>query len=479
MHIASQLAGFSLGKADLLRRAIGKKQADVMAEQREEFVSGAKKNGIQESVANEIFDLMAFFAGYGFNKSHSAAYAHIAYHTAYLKTHYPQEFMAATMSSEMDTTDRIVVLMEECRRMGIEVMPPDVNDSHARFRVTGTGLRFGLGAIKNVGLGAIDSIVQARRERGPFASLYDFCQRIDLRLVNKRVIESLIQAGAMDSLEGNRAQLMAVIEQAIESAQAYQNDRLKGQTSFFDMDETQNGFEATFQSLPNIPEWPASEALAKEKAVLGFYVSGHPLAKFEEEISNFSTHSVSSLETARDGEHVALGGSFLNVKQITDRKGNPMAFATLEDFTGTVEVLVFSDLYEKHRPLVSNGSMILVRGKATSKEDDVKVIAQEIIPLSEVRKEVPTTVHIHLSTVGLEDGAIDNLTQILRNSPGQCDVCLHLNTLHNGEITVRSNRFRMTPTSEAIIQIKSLVGDDGVWLDRESNHCLIPDVDPS
>jgi DNA polymerase-3 subunit alpha len=467
MHIASQLAGFSLGKADLLRRAMGKKQADIMAEQREEFVAGAMGNGIEESLANKIFDLMAYFAGYGFNKSHSAAYAHIAYQTAYLKAHYPLEFMAATMSSEMENTDRIVVLMDECRRMGIEVLPPDVNESQARFRVAETRLRFGLGAIKNVGLGAIDSIVAARRDRGPYASLFDFCRRVDLRLVNKRVIESLIQSGAMDSLEGNRAQLMGIIEQAVEAAQSYQNDRMRGQTSFFDVSDAENGFDSSFQKLPDIQEWPASETLAKEKAVLGFYVSGHPLAKYTDEIASFSTHAVNTLETARDGESVALGGSILSVKQITDRKGNPMAFVTLEDFTGSVESLVFSDLYEKRRSIISGGTMVLMRGKISTKEDEVKIVAQDIIPLSEVRKTVPTTVHINVSTAGLEDDAVEQLGAILERSPGQCAVCLHVNSIHDGPILVKANRFRVSPTSEVFSQVRSLFGEESIWLERE------------
>ena len=466
MHIASQLAGFSLGKADMLRRAMGKKQADIMAEQRQEFLTGAATNKIQKSKANKIFDLMAHFAGYGFNKSHSAAYAHIAYQTAYLKAHYPLEFMAATMSSEMDNTDRIVVLIEECRRMSIEIVPPDVNESYARFRVVDDGLRFALGAIKNVGLGAIESIVTSRQKKGPFTSLYDFCQRVDLRLVNKRVIESLIQAGAMDSLQGHRAQLMAVVEQAIEAAQTYQNDRLRGQTSFFDESDSEGGFAATFQSLPDVPEWPVNEGLAKEKEVLGFYVSGHPLARFEEEIQSFATHSVTSLEGVRDKQEVTVGGALIAVKQITDRKGNPMAFATLEDFTGTIEILVFSELYEKRRTVVANGSMVLIRGNVSVKEDEVKVIAQAITPLSEVRLEIPTTVHITLSTAGLEDDTIHSLAGILERSPGQCDVCLHVDTLHSGRITLRSKKYRVAPTPEAIDHLRSLIGEGGVWLGR-------------
>jgi DNA polymerase-3 subunit alpha len=468
MHIASQLAGFSLGKADLLRRAMGKKQADMMAEQQEEFIEGAARNKIQKSVAAKIFELMAHFAGYGFNKSHSTAYAHIAFQTAYLKAHYPLEFMAATMSSEMDNTDRIVVLMEECRRMGIHVLPPDVNESYARFRVWDNGLRFALGAIKNVGLGAIDSIVKARQERGPFTSLFDFCQRVDSRLVNKRVVESLIQAGAMDSLKGHRAQLLAVVEQAIEAAQTYQNDRLRGQTSFFDATDTDDGFAETFQSLPDVPAWPTNETLAKEKEVLGFYISGHPLAKFEEEIHSFATHSVGSLEAARDGQEVVLGGSLVAVKQITDRKGKPMAFATLEDFTGTVEILVFSDLYGSRRSIVANGSMVLVRGKVTTKDEEVKIRAQEITPLDDVRVDIPTTVHVALSAVGLEDETLSDLAAVLTDNPGQCAVCLHVNTLHCGTVNMKSRRFRITPTTEAIDQMRSLVGDEGVWLGHSS-----------
>ncbi len=466
MQIASQLGGFSLGKADLLRRAMGKKKIEIMDEQRQEFIDGAARKRIRQATAKKIFDLMAHFAGYGFNKSHSAAYAHIAYQTAYLKAHYPHEFMAATMSSEMEDTERIVVLIEECRRMGIPVMPPDVNESQATFTVTEAGLRFGLGAIKNVGLGAIDSIVAARKEQGPFTSLYDFCRRVDLRLVNKRVVESLVQSGAMDSLEGHRAQLFAIIEQAIEAGQSYQDDRMRGQTSFFDTGEGDHALEGSYQILPDILPWPASETLAKEKAILGFYVSGHPLAKYEKEIVNFSTHSTSTLEQARDGQTVALGGAFLNVKQTADRNGRPMAFATLEDFTGTVEILLFSDIYEKHRSLIVNGEMVLVRGKASSKEDEVKIIAQEIITLSNACREVRGTVHISLSTTGLEDETVTRLAEIIKGSPGQCPVCLHLDTIQHGRMALRSQAFSITPSSEVVEHIQQIVGEKGIWLER-------------
>ncbi len=282
MQIASKLGGFSLGDADLLRRAMGKKLVDVMHSQKQEFIKGAKKNNISEETAEEIFDLMDKFAGYGFNKSHSTGYGLIAYQTAYLKAHYPAEFMASTISSEMDRIDRVVTLIEECRRMGIEVYPPDVNKSMEKFVARGKGISFGLGAIKNVGKSAIESIISARKEVGSFKTIFDFLENVDLRAVNKKVMESLIQSGATDSLEGTRAQKMAVFDKAYSYAQRKQSEKEKGQTNIFDSDGEKAGIrKKDLFKLPEVKEWSRFEYLAREKEYLGFYLSGHPLLRFD------------------------------------------------------------------------------------------------------------------------------------------------------------------------------------------------------
>ncbi|HWT81819.1 MAG TPA: DNA polymerase III subunit alpha, partial [Candidatus Methylomirabilis sp.] len=288
MRIASDLAGFSMGEADILRRAMGKKNPELMAEQRKKFVDGAMAHGVSEKKAERIFGFMEQFAGYGFNKSHSAAYAIIAYQTAYLKANYPVEFMAALLTSEMADTDKIVKYIEECRAMGIEVMPPDVNESSNDFTVVGDKIRFGLVAVKNVGEAAIQSILNTRRERGRFRDLFDFCERADLRLVNKRVIESLIKCGAFDSLGARRSQLVSVVDKAMEAAASTQRDRAHGQVSLLDVLSSTGGVRRNPPSLPDLPEWDRSQLLAGEKETLGFYITGHPLAEYRGLIAKYT-----------------------------------------------------------------------------------------------------------------------------------------------------------------------------------------------
>ena len=284
MQIASELGGFSLGDADLLRRAMGKKRPDLMQEQRNAFVEGAAKKAISSQTANSIFDLMDRFAGYGFNKSHATCYSIVAYQTAFLKAHYPDAFMAANLTSEMSNSDRIVILIDECRRMGISVLPPDVNTGMADFIVCDEGIRFGLGAIKNVGRGAIESIIQTREEKGSFRSVFEFCERVNMRQVNKKVLESLIQVGAMDSLEGTRAQKMAVLANAMQIATSTQQRLERGQTTIFGEDESAGSL---YPDLPEVEAWTQAEKLRREKELAGFYISGHPLAKYKEEVEAF------------------------------------------------------------------------------------------------------------------------------------------------------------------------------------------------
>ncbi|MBW1714131.1 MAG: DNA polymerase III subunit alpha, partial [Deltaproteobacteria bacterium] len=306
MAIANVLAGYSLGQADILRRAMGKKQARVMERERSKFVAGAVEKGHSQKLANNIFDLIAKFAGYGFNKSHAAAYGLIAFQTAYLKAHFPVEFMAAQLTSWSGDSDHVMVLFSECREKGINVLPPDVNASERDFSVDGQAIRFGLAAVKNVGAGAVEVIVESRTQGGPFADIFDFCERVDLRRVNKRVVESLIKCGAFDFGPGHRAQLMAVLDEAVDQGQRRQRERAEGQLGLFD-DASQDRREAHLD-LPSAPEWSEPVRLGYEKESLGFYVSGHPLARFKAELRMFTGSSVAGLKGCADGTQIRVGG---------------------------------------------------------------------------------------------------------------------------------------------------------------------------
>ncbi len=463
MRIASELAGFSMGKADLLRRAMGKKIPQLMAEQRNLFVEGCRKRGIPENIANSIFDMMDKFAGYGFVKPHATCYALVAYQTAYLKRHYPAEFMAANLSSEMGNTKRVVVLIEECRRMGIKVLPPDVNKSFADFVVTDEGIRFGLGAVKNVGRSAIESIVKAREEGGPFKNIFDFCERVDQRAVNKKVLESLIQAGAMDSLEGYRAQKFAAVETAINFAQSTSLARSRGQTSLFDMVE-----DATpqYPPLPLVNEWSNSELLAREKELLGFYVSGHPLTKYKVEVETFSTVSLDELESVPDGTHVRVCGIITESKNIVDRNNKPMAFVTLEDFTGTAEVIVFSKVYETARELLVPDSMVVVSGRvSTREEEEAKILCDEVFPLTEVWEKCAKNLCLKLDAMGVDDPVLNEVSELLKQNPGNCNLIINVDIPEKNNQIIRSKNIKVKPDPEIIHKLRQLLGQQNVWME--------------
>ena len=467
LKVASDLAGYSLGKADILRKAMGKKKAEMMAEQRDEFIKGAKGTGIPEKKADRIFDLIATFARYGFNKAHSVGYAYIAYQTAYLKAHYPVEFMAATLSSEIGNSDRIVTLMEECKRMGIQVLPPDVNESVGKFKVFGDKIRFGLEAVKNVGESAINSIVAARERYGKFTSIFQFCEEVDLRTVNKKAVESLICAGAFDSVHKNRAQLLAGVELAMNYGQAVQKDKLKGQTTLFDLESGGNLIQKEPELLP-IPEWPRSQILGKEKEMLGFYVSGHPLAKYEEELKTFSTFSTETIDAVADGQEVILGGIIVGVKPNIDKKGNQMAFVTLEDFLGTIEVLVFSGCYEKRRTLVRNGSMILVSGRASTREGEkAKIIAFDVLSLDKVYQEMDGFLHLRIGSQIAGDDFIPQIKNILSAHQGESSVILHMRT-QKEELKMKVKNIKVQLSRDLLKKLREGLGNENVYLSKNS-----------
>ncbi|MCJ7507803.1 MAG: DNA polymerase III subunit alpha [candidate division Zixibacteria bacterium] len=466
LKVASDLAGYSLGKADILRKAMGKKQSEMMAEQREEFIKGAKNNNIDARTADRIFDFMATFARYGFNKSHSVGYAHIAYQTAYFKAHYPVEFMAALLSSEKDDSTRIVTLMDECRRMGITVLPPDVNESLGAFSMVGDKIRFGLGAVKNVGESAVMAIIKAREKYGKFNTIFEFCERVDSRALNKRTIESQIQAGAFDSLKGHRAQLMGCVDMAITYGQAVQQDKMRGQTSLFG-----GGIDAATLSQPkllDIPKWPTSEVLSREKEMLGFYVSGHPLAKYDEELKLFTTKDSETLQSTRDGEEVVIGGVITNVKFNMDKKGKRMAFATVEDFGGMTEVVIFSDCLEKSKDTVRTESIVVVKGRASTKEGErAKVVAFEVVSLENAYRNDKLILHIILNTEQSDQNFILGLKEMLSSQPGGAGVVLHLNS-NGAEVKVKLKNISIGLSKELLENLRKKVGEKKVYLDKKA-----------
>ncbi|MFH1641010.1 MAG: DNA polymerase III subunit alpha [Candidatus Omnitrophota bacterium] len=463
MQIASLLAGFSLAQADLLRRAMSKKFPEVMERQRKNFVLGCVNNGISEAIANKIFDLIEYFSGYGFNKSHSAAYAMISYHTAYLKANFPVEFMTALLTSERDNTDKIVEYVNESSHMGLKVLPPDINESEALFKVVDQKtIRFGLLAVKNVGQGAAESIIEGREQK-PFKSLEDFCQRIDLRLANKKVLESLIKCGAMDGFMMPRAQMAAGLEKILELASKSQKDQAKGQLSFFDERLDKNGFSDPSVSLPEVKEWPEPQVLAFEKEMLGFYISGHPLARYAQQLKRFTSSSTANLSEHIDGEDIKLVGLIAKIKQTTTRaKQEKMAILKLEDLEGIVEVLVFPAAFQKVYRYILPNTVVLVRGRLNLKEDTPKIIANDLFPMDEVYKLV-TTINIILS--GVRENLFESLKELLSSYPGKIPVYLHLDTHVKSKVhLVVGEGLYVSPSEKLIEDIENLLGEGKLTL---------------
>src|SRR5450631_3940734 len=399
MQAANKLAGYSLGEADLLRRAMGKKNAEEMAKQRERFVQGATKNGFPPKKIEKIFDLMAQFAGYGFNKSHSAAYALLAYHTAYLKTHHPIDFMAALLTSVTGSTDDVVKYINECREMGIAVEAPDINVSDANFTPHGESIRFGLAAVKNVGGNAIESIVAARKKLGRFKSIFEFCENVDLRLLNKRVLESLIKSGAMDSM-GRRAQLMAVLDKSMEQAQKAQRDAESGQHGLFGVFQQEDA-ESHNDKLPNSPDWDEHTRLTAEKEILGFFISGHPLQKYKDKLTDLQALSIEEIaamtkSTGKD-EAIVTAGIIGNVRVLKSKRGDFYAQATLEDMSGSIDMIVFPEAYKRIGEKVKLEVPVLVKAGVRIEEGaNPKITAAEIQPLEEAKVPLPRAIRIRI-----------------------------------------------------------------------------------
>lgn len=466
MQIASEMAGFTMGEADILRRAMGKKNPELMAQQREKFVAGAGARHVPKAKTEKIFDLMAQFAGYGFNKSHAAAYAVVAYQTAYLKANYPVEFMAALLTSDMGDTDRTVKHIEECRQMGIEILPPDVNESGSTFRAVEGKIRFGLVAVKNVGETAIQSILNARLAGGNFLNLHDFCERVDLRLVNKRVIESLIKCGAFDSLGYRRSQLMAAVDHAMDAGSAVLRDRAKGQGSLLEMLGGEASQTKTPQ-MPDVPEWPPAQRLTAEREILGFYVTGHPLTEYEALGKRYATASTDELSSLRDKETVRLCGIITAVKEISTKNGDRMAFVTLEDLRGSVEMIAFPDLYRGKMLYLVKDSPVLVRGQVDIGEEVVKLLLTDVQPLSDLQGEREGEMEIALRPEVLSGEVLRQIRGAVANFRGAFPLRLRLHLNRGTAILIEAGaELHVTPVPELISEVERIAGPGSVVVTR-------------
>ncbi|MDD4237312.1 MAG: DNA polymerase III subunit alpha [Desulfotomaculaceae bacterium] len=456
MRISSDLAGFSLGEADLLRRAMGKKKPEIIAGLRSQFVEGAGNNDIKASVAGEIFDLMEKFAGYGFNKSHSAAYALVTYQTAYLKANYPLQYIAALLTSIKDNTDKVAAYIEECRRMGIEVLPPDVNESRESFTVAGDKIRFGLAAVKNVGQGAVVAIIRTRQKEGPFPTFSDFCRRLDTKVVNKRVLESLIKCGAFDSIGDRRAQLMGAVDSGLSLAQQSQRDRANGQLSLLDL---MGESESVTLTLPEVEEFPKEDMLAMEKETLGLYISGHPLSAYRGVLNRLATVTTTEIAELPDDSEVVLGGLISGVKKVNTRKGDAMAILTVEDLTGTVEVVVYPKPYQKNLLAIRVDEVVLVKGRAKENSEERKIIADEISTLNAHLEG-----ELHLKIDSLQSQLLDHVKLILVNFRGDSPVFLHFG--QEKKVIKAGGDLYVDLSGPAVARLEELLGHTRVKVKR-------------
>jgi DNA polymerase-3 subunit alpha len=418
MQIAQVLAGYTLGAADILRRAMGKKKPEEMAKQREIFCSGADAGGIKTELANQIFDLMEKFAGYGFNKSHSAAYALIAYQTAWLKAHYPAEFMAAVLSSDLDKTEKVIILLDECEAMKLHVAPPDINKSNYMFNVIDdNNLMYGLGAIKGVGEAAIENIVAARAENGPFTDLFNFCQRIDLRKSNRRVLEALIKAGCFDSLGTHRASLMKSLNNALQHAEQALHNMTYGQGDLLSIDQP--------SSTPNYLSaelWPDEIQLQGEKETLGFYLTGHPIRRYLNELANFTTCRLTELHPS-EHKNARVAGIIANIRTRQTKRGDRIGIFSLDDGTTQIEVVCFSEAYQKYRHLLVEDQMVVIDGEVSLDEfsNSPRIVARDLMTIEQSRDRFAKQLRIQLPiSHSLKP---DQLKQVLlQHRGGQCGV---------------------------------------------------------
>ncbi|QXB29841.1 DNA polymerase III subunit alpha [Aeromonas sp. FDAARGOS 1405] len=466
MQIAQTLAGYTLGGADMLRRAMGKKKPEEMAKQRAGFEEGAIKNGVDGELAMKIFDLVEKFAGYGFNKSHSAAYALVSYQTLWLKAHFPAEFMAAVMTADMDNTDKIVTLVDECQRMGLTVIPPDVNTGRYRFSVNEDGhIVYGIGAVKGVGEGPIDAILIARDQDGPFRDLFDFCNRVDIKKLNKRVMEKLILSGAMDRLGPHRAALMATLEEAMRAAEQHAKAQAVGQVDMFgvlteEIDDVKKAFA-------NVPHWPDKVWLEGERETLGLYLTGHPINQYSGELRRYTSGRLCDLHpTSRDTVTTAAG-LVIAARSMVTKRGNKMGIFTLDDRSGRLDVTLFSEALEKYEELMQKDRILVVSGQVSFDDfsGGLKMSARELLDINDARERFARAIRISLDEQRIDDRFFPRLCEILE--PARAGVCpVQVNYRRPGSrvrLTL-GTEWRVTPTDQLLDDLRVLLGRERVEL---------------
>ena len=461
MGIANRLAGMSMADADILRRAMSKKDPEVMAGMRRRFMEGARERGVDGKTAREVFDQIERFAGYGFNKSHAVSYAVLAYQTAYLKAHYPAEFMAANLASEIGKIDKITALVEECRRMGLEIVPPSVNHSSVNFDVDPEGrIVYALSAVKNVGEVPASAIVREREENGPYTDLYDLCTRVEAGCVNKRSLESLTGAGALDCLEGNRASLLASLERGLEYGQKIRQLRAAGQMSLF---SSEGGGESPHRpELVETEDLDLDEKLALERSLLGFFLTGHPLDRFGTEMSQLATCRVEDLDSAQ-GRYASTAGIVKEKRLVPTRNGD-MAFVTLEGREGSADVIAFSDCLDRYGELLEPGRAVFLEGEISERKGDRKLCVSRAIPLERCREELGAGLDIRLSSDEMEMEALDSALKAIRSSPGGGRVRVTVRHPSGRKATGISRSLRVNPTDGLLARLREVLGSDCVSL---------------
>jgi DNA polymerase-3 subunit alpha len=480
MRICNRLGDIPLREAYALIKAISKKKAKTIAKERERFVTGCVDKGLTGQQAKQIFELIERFAGYGFNKSHSTRYAFIAYQTAYMKTYWPIEYMAALLTFEMDNTDKVVEYIAECTEMGIEVLAPDINESGVDFtplyKDADSGenkkgvIRFGLAAVKGVGEKAVEQIIAARQEIGRFQSLFHFCENVDLRAANKQIVEALIKAGAFDRLGGNRAQMMAGLEKAMQIGASFQADKQNGQMNFFGQMTQDKDYSLDHQSLPNIPPWPELQMLAFEKQVLGFYVTSNPLSHHAEIINLYSTHNSSQLTDANQGRQIIIGGMITKIRFTLTKTGrnagSKMAYFTLEDLQGQVEVVMFPDALNKFGDLLVADSIIFVKGNLDYRREKPNILAVELIALEDVREKLAAKIRIRLDAKDVTKEKVASIKSICQHHRGKSPVYVAIKTDMGRVYAAADRELSVNPDLDFCRKMRQIVGPENFQLAR-------------
>ncbi len=466
MQCAQVLAGFTLAEADNLRKIMGKKKADAMIQLRDKFVDGAVKNKVDKTIAEKVFEQMEYFAGYGFNKSHSVAYGLIAYQTAWMKANHPEEFMAAILSLEKSNIDKISFYVEECKAMGIEIKPPSILYSFDDFCVEEKSIRFGMGAIKNVGSHAVESIINARIKHGLFKNLEDLAKQIDSRTLNRKTLESLIKAGVFDELEPNRRYLFEIIDDIIKFNMGSKKDGETGQESFLDLLDSSSKQSISPKKRNDYPNWPEHDLLKAEKELLGCYISGHPLAEYSKILKRFSTVDSSAVKNLKDSEELKIGGVISNIKLTrTQKTSEEMAIIQLEDLHGTIEAVVYPRIFKLYRELITIDAPVYILGIVQFRNETASVIINEVIKLDRVQETLTTAIYIRIHESAENSAKLNRLKEITEKYPGSCNVVLDLLLAGGKTLVIKSSgNNSVSPCEEAISEIEHLFGEECVWL---------------